>query len=152
MSRVGAAISALTFSQICSQRSSITSPAPQLSRRGAKRQGPGVPSCTGVRPNSAAGWVTMHPVRRAVLIASVALLLVPAGGASSLPLTTRLANALAVRGNSTDASGAVAVDLATGRTLFARHADLALEPASNEKLAVAFAALHELGPSYRFRT
>ncbi|MFL5929285.1 MAG: D-alanyl-D-alanine carboxypeptidase/D-alanyl-D-alanine-endopeptidase [Gaiellaceae bacterium] len=91
-------------------------------------------------------------MRRALLLASAALLLVPAGGASSLPLTTRLANALAVRGNSTDASGAVAVDLATGRTLFARHADLALEPASNEKLAVAFAALHELRPSYRFRT
>jgi serine-type D-Ala-D-Ala carboxypeptidase/endopeptidase (penicillin-binding protein 4) len=94
----------------------------------------------------------MGCVRRALLVASVALLLVPAGGASSLPLTTRLANALAVRGNSTDASGAVAVDLATGRTLFARHADLALAPASNEKLTVAFAALHELKPGYRFHT
>jgi serine-type D-Ala-D-Ala carboxypeptidase/endopeptidase (penicillin-binding protein 4) len=94
----------------------------------------------------------MGSVRRALLVASVALLFVPAGGAGSLPLTTRLANALAVRGNSTDVSGAVAVDLATGRTLFARHADLPLAPASNEKLAVAFAALHELGPSYRYHT
>jgi serine-type D-Ala-D-Ala carboxypeptidase/endopeptidase (penicillin-binding protein 4) len=94
----------------------------------------------------------MGGVRRLLLVASVALLLVPAGAAATIPLTTRLANALAVRGNSTDASGAVAVDLATGRTLFARHADLSLAPASNEKLAVAFAALHELGTRYRFRT
>jgi len=49
-------------------------------------------------------------------------------------------------------SAAVAVDLATGRTLFARNPDLALEPASNEKLAVAYGALLELGPDYRFRT
>jgi serine-type D-Ala-D-Ala carboxypeptidase/endopeptidase (penicillin-binding protein 4) len=94
----------------------------------------------------------MGSVRRVLLVASVALLLVPAGGATSLPLTARLANALAVRGNSTDASGAVAVDLATGRTLFARHAGLALAPASNEKLTVAFAALRELGPRYRYHT
>jgi D-alanyl-D-alanine carboxypeptidase/D-alanyl-D-alanine-endopeptidase (penicillin-binding protein 4) len=76
----------------------------------------------------------------------------PAGGASLVPLPTRLANALAVPGNSSDASGAVAVDLATGHLLFARHADLPLAPASNEKLTVAFAALRELGDTYRFRT
>jgi D-alanyl-D-alanine carboxypeptidase/D-alanyl-D-alanine-endopeptidase (penicillin-binding protein 4) len=91
-------------------------------------------------------------VRRGLLIVCAALLLAPAGGASLVPLPTRLANALAVPGNSSDASGAVAVDLATGRTLFARHADLPLAPASNEKLTVAFAALRELGDTYRFRT
>jgi D-alanyl-D-alanine carboxypeptidase/D-alanyl-D-alanine-endopeptidase (penicillin-binding protein 4) len=91
-------------------------------------------------------------VRRGLLIVCVALLLAPAGGASLAPLPTRLANALAVPGNSSDASGAVAVDLATGQTLFARHADLPLAPASNEKLTVALAALRELGGTYRFRT
>jgi D-alanyl-D-alanine carboxypeptidase/D-alanyl-D-alanine-endopeptidase (penicillin-binding protein 4) len=91
-------------------------------------------------------------VRRGLLIVCAALLLAPAAGASLVPLPTRLANALAVPGNSSAASGAVAVDLATGRVLFSRHADLPLAPASNEKLTVAFAALRELGDTYRFRT
>ena len=91
-------------------------------------------------------------MRRGLLLVFAALLLAPAGGAARLPLTTRLANALAVPGNSTDQSGAVAVDLVTGRTLFGRHADLSLAPASNEKLPVSYAALRELGATYRFRT
>jgi serine-type D-Ala-D-Ala carboxypeptidase/endopeptidase (penicillin-binding protein 4) len=92
-------------------------------------------------------------VRRGlVIVCAATLLLAPAGGASLVPLPTRLANALAVPGNSSDASGAVAVDLATGHMLFARHPDLPLAPASNEKLTVAFAALRELGDTYRFRT
>jgi D-alanyl-D-alanine carboxypeptidase/D-alanyl-D-alanine-endopeptidase (penicillin-binding protein 4) len=94
----------------------------------------------------------MVAVRRGLLIVCAALLVAPAGVASLVPMPTRLANALAVPGNPSDASGAVAVDLATGRMLFARHADLPLAPASNEKLTVAFAALRELGGSYRFRT
>src|SRR5262249_26043304 len=69
-------------------------------------QGPRVPSCPGVRPNSAAGWVTMGSVRRLLLVASVALLLVPPGGAAVVPLTTRLANPLAVRGDSPRAARA----------------------------------------------
>jgi serine-type D-Ala-D-Ala carboxypeptidase/endopeptidase (penicillin-binding protein 4) len=80
------------------------------------------------------------------------LLLAPAGGASLVPLPTRLANALAVPGNSATASGAVVVDLQTGRLLFARNPDLPLAPASNEKLTVSFTALRELGATYRFRT
>jgi D-alanyl-D-alanine carboxypeptidase/D-alanyl-D-alanine-endopeptidase (penicillin-binding protein 4) len=91
-------------------------------------------------------------VRRGLLIVCAAFLLAPAGGASSLPLPTRLANALAVPGNSSDASGAVVVDLQTGQLVFARHPDLPLAPASNEKLTVSFTALHELGTAYRFRT
>jgi D-alanyl-D-alanine carboxypeptidase/D-alanyl-D-alanine-endopeptidase (penicillin-binding protein 4) len=91
-------------------------------------------------------------VRRGLLIVCLALLLAPAGGASPAPLPTRLASALAVPGNSTSASGAVVVDLQTGRLLFARHPDLPLAPASNEKLTVSFTALRELGTSYRFRT
>lgn len=92
-------------------------------------------------------------MRRGLLVICAALLLAPtAGGASLLPLTTRLANALAVPGNASSKSGAVAVDLTTGRMLFARHADLSLAPASNEKLTVSFTALRELGTAYRFRT
>ncbi len=91
-------------------------------------------------------------MRRGLLIVCAALLLAPAGGAALVPLPTRLANALAVPGNSPTASGAVVVDLQTGQLLFARHPDLPLAPASNEKLTVSFTALHELGATYRFRT
>ncbi|MFL5963889.1 MAG: D-alanyl-D-alanine carboxypeptidase/D-alanyl-D-alanine-endopeptidase [Gaiellaceae bacterium] len=91
-------------------------------------------------------------MRRGLLTVCVALLLAPAGGASLVPLPTRLANALAVPGNSSDASGAVVVDLRTGQLVFARHPDLPLAPASNEKLTVSFTALSELGATYRFRT
>lgn len=91
-------------------------------------------------------------MRRGLLIVFAALLLAPTGGAALVPLPTRLANALAVPGNSATASGAVVVDLQTGRLLFARHPDLPLAPASNEKLTVSFTALHELGATYRFRT
>jgi serine-type D-Ala-D-Ala carboxypeptidase/endopeptidase (penicillin-binding protein 4) len=84
----------------------------------------------------------------------VALLFVlaPAGRTATLPLTARLAQALAVPGYPKDTSAAVAVDLSTGKPLFMRNADLSLAPASNEKLPVTFAALRELGTSYRFRT
>ncbi len=87
-------------------------------------------------------------------LAAVALLLIvaPAGRASTLPLTARLAQALAVPGYAKSTSAAVAVDLSTGQLLFARNPDLSLAPASNEKLPVTFAALRELGGSYRFRT
>jgi D-alanyl-D-alanine carboxypeptidase/D-alanyl-D-alanine-endopeptidase (penicillin-binding protein 4) len=91
-------------------------------------------------------------LRRGLLIVFLACLLAPSSGAALVPLPTRLANALAVPGNSSAASGAVAVDLTTGRTLFARHPDLSLAPASNQKLTVSFAALQELGAFYRFRT
>src|SRR5581483_2731971 len=91
-------------------------------------------------------------LRRALLVPILALAFVPHAASGPLPLPTRLANALAVRGNSPADSGAVAIDLQNGRVLFERNADLSLEPASNEKLTVTFAALRELGAAYRFRT
>ena len=42
--------------------------------------------------------------------------------------------------------------LPSGQVVFARNADVSLEPASNEKLAVTYAALVELGAAYRFPT
>jgi D-alanyl-D-alanine carboxypeptidase/D-alanyl-D-alanine-endopeptidase (penicillin-binding protein 4) len=90
--------------------------------------------------------------KRLIAVSLAALVLAPPGGAARLPLTTRLANALAVPGLSAAASGAVAVDLDTGQTLFARNPDTPLAPASNEKLTVTLTALEELGATYRFRT
>jgi D-alanyl-D-alanine carboxypeptidase/D-alanyl-D-alanine-endopeptidase (penicillin-binding protein 4) len=72
--------------------------------------------------------------------------------AGDVPLSTRLASALAVRGNTWATSSALAVDLQSDGVVFERNADLSLAPASNEKLPITFAAMHELGLSYRFRT
>lgn len=49
-------------------------------------------------------------------------------------------------------SAAIAVDLASGTTLYTQNGSRPLEPASNEKLPVTFAALTTLGASYRFET
>lgn len=85
-----------------------------------------------------------------VLVAALAFAAQAAAG--SLPLATRLAQALTARGNPANASGVLALDVQTGDVVFSRHPDLPLAPASNEKLTVAYTALHELGASYRFRT
>ncbi len=93
----------------------------------------------------------MQSVRRGLLALVACLAFAPPANAAP-PLATRLAQALAVPGISAAQSGAIAIDLATGQTLFARNADRALAPASNEKLTVTYAALVELGTAYRFRT
>ncbi len=87
---------------------------------------------------------------RAVLVALAALAI--AAPASAAPLAQRLARAIAVPHVAPAATGAVAVDLSTGRTVFTQNPDIPLAPASNEKLPVSYAALTELGPWYRFRT
>ncbi len=48
--------------------------------------------------------------------------------------------------------GILAVSLEAGDTLFALNADMPLVPASNMKLLTAAAALHHLGPDFRYRT
>ncbi len=48
--------------------------------------------------------------------------------------------------------GVVVRDLQTGETLYRRDAERMLIPASNMKLIVSAAALHLLGPDYRFHT
>jgi D-alanyl-D-alanine carboxypeptidase/D-alanyl-D-alanine-endopeptidase (penicillin-binding protein 4) len=66
-------------------------------------------------------------------------------------LRTRLdaaLNARALRG----ARVAVRVESESGRVLFERGGELALVPASNQKILTALAALRAFGPSYRFTT
>jgi D-alanyl-D-alanine carboxypeptidase/D-alanyl-D-alanine-endopeptidase (penicillin-binding protein 4) len=50
------------------------------------------------------------------------------------------------------ASGAAVVDLETGASVYSRNAALSLLPASNEKLAVTYAALTALGPAFTIET
>jgi D-alanyl-D-alanine carboxypeptidase/D-alanyl-D-alanine-endopeptidase (penicillin-binding protein 4) len=92
----------------------------------------------------------------ALVPAALLLALLAAGPAGASPgappLATRLARALQVPHVDQRRTGALAVDLVTGSVVFARNARLSLLPASNEKLAVAYAALELLGPGYRFRT
>jgi D-alanyl-D-alanine carboxypeptidase/D-alanyl-D-alanine-endopeptidase (penicillin-binding protein 4) len=101
---------------------------------------------------------TIAAVPRRALVAFVTFVVAFSGGAAATarpdaaPIATRLARALAVPHVRASRSAAVAVELTEGRTVFARHPALALVPASNQKLAVAFAALSLLGPSYRIET
>ena len=67
-------------------------------------------------------------------------------------MSGKLAHALRTPHIDASLSAAVAVDLASGQTVFALNADTPLEPASNEKLPVTYGALVELGPTYRFHT
>jgi D-alanyl-D-alanine carboxypeptidase/D-alanyl-D-alanine-endopeptidase (penicillin-binding protein 4) len=90
--------------------------------------------------------------RRLPVVAVLALVLAAPAGAGDSPLTARLARALAVPHVSQARTGAVAFDLQTGETLFSEHDALPLAPASNEKLAVAYASLVTLGAGYRIET
>jgi serine-type D-Ala-D-Ala carboxypeptidase/endopeptidase (penicillin-binding protein 4) len=84
--------------------------------------------------------------------AVIVLALAPVGSSANVPLPTRIVQALAVPDVSARTEGVLVVDLQTGKTVFARNPDLPLAPASNEKLAVTYAALKELGPNFEFRT
>ena len=79
------------------------------------------------------------------------LLVSPASGADPT-LSSRLDRALDVPNVDPARTAALAVDLRTGAVVYSRNAALALVPASNQKLPVAYAALAQLGPGYRFHT
>ena len=84
----------------------------------------------------------------ALALAAAALLAPAAAGATSL--RARLQAALAGYGG--PGTGALAVDLDTGKVVYAHNANASLLPASNEKLAITYAALVVLGPAFRMRT
>jgi serine-type D-Ala-D-Ala carboxypeptidase/endopeptidase (penicillin-binding protein 4) len=90
--------------------------------------------------------------RRLPVVAVLALVLAAPAGAGDSPLAKRLARALVVPHVSQARTGAVAIDLQTGETVFAEHDALPLVPASNEKLAVAYSAFATLGSGYRIET
>ena len=91
--------------------------------------------------------------RRLPVVACVlALVLAAPAGAGDSPLAKRLARALAVPHVSQARTGAVALDLQTGQTVFSEHDGLPLAPASNEKLAIAYGALVALGSDFRIET
>ena len=73
----------------------------------------------------------------------------PAAPAAPLERTLR---DLVTRAALGDSVGVSVVDARTGRVLFAHHPDLALNPASNEKLITAATALTALGADFRMLT
>jgi D-alanyl-D-alanine carboxypeptidase/D-alanyl-D-alanine-endopeptidase (penicillin-binding protein 4) len=90
--------------------------------------------------------------RRLPVVVLLALVIAGPAGAGGSPLAKRLSRALAVPHISHARTAAVAFDLQTGQTLFAEHGTLSLAPASNEKLAVTYAALVGLGTAFRIET
>jgi D-alanyl-D-alanine carboxypeptidase/D-alanyl-D-alanine-endopeptidase (penicillin-binding protein 4) len=87
-------------------------------------------------------------------LAATAFLLVAAAPARAADptLRLRLERALAVPHVDPTRTAALAVDLRTGAVVYARNELLALVPASNQKLAVAYASLSLLGAGYQFHT
>lgn len=93
-------------------------------------------------------------MKRVLALAVVALSAqaVAAAAADAAPLRERLDRALTVRNVDRASTGAVVINLRTGRTVYALHASRSLVPASNQKLAIALAALDRLRPGYRIQT
>lgn len=91
---------------------------------------------------------------RAAVAVLLAALAVPASVAAAAQgsLQKQLARALRISHVDPAESGATVLDLDTGRVVFAHNAKLPLLPASNEKLAVTYAALTALGPAFRIET
>jgi D-alanyl-D-alanine carboxypeptidase/D-alanyl-D-alanine-endopeptidase (penicillin-binding protein 4) len=93
--------------------------------------------------------------RLSLLAVVVACALALVGSVEAAPqgpsaLAEKLARALRAPGVSR--SSAIAVELSSGRVIYARNPSLPLIPASNEKLAVTYAALVSFGPAYRIET
>jgi len=86
------------------------------------------------------------------LVALAAPAATPAGRTQDAQLQRRLARALHVPHVAPAQSAAVALDLASGTILFEQNPGRPLAPASNEKLPLTYAALMQLGPTYRIET
>jgi serine-type D-Ala-D-Ala carboxypeptidase/endopeptidase (penicillin-binding protein 4) len=94
-----------------------------------------------------------HVLARAVAaLGVVAAILAGPAGATNGSLPSLLSRALHAPNVSFAQSGAVAVDLSSGQVVYTHNATLPLRPASNEKLAVTYAALTALGPAFRIET
>jgi D-alanyl-D-alanine carboxypeptidase/D-alanyl-D-alanine-endopeptidase (penicillin-binding protein 4) len=89
------------------------------------------------------------PVVVALVCAAAAA---PASATGPAPVSTKLTRALSGPTLSLGRTSALAVDLATGAVVYAHNSARPVAPASNEKIPVAWAALAQLGPGYRFHT
>jgi D-alanyl-D-alanine carboxypeptidase/D-alanyl-D-alanine-endopeptidase (penicillin-binding protein 4) len=88
----------------------------------------------------------------ALILVALSAQAVVAAPTAEAGLRDRLDRALQARGVSRAATGALVINLRTGRTVYGLHRSRSLEPASNQKLAVALATLDRLGAVYRIPT
>ncbi|MDN5771387.1 MAG: D-alanyl-D-alanine carboxypeptidase/D-alanyl-D-alanine-endopeptidase [Microlunatus sp.] len=72
--------------------------------------------------------------------------------ASDSALTKRITSVMKDSRVTRGHTAAVVVDAATGREIYQRNGSRATLPASNTKIVTAAAAMHTLGPDYRFST
>jgi D-alanyl-D-alanine carboxypeptidase/D-alanyl-D-alanine-endopeptidase (penicillin-binding protein 4) len=93
-------------------------------------------------------------VRRLVylLLTTFALAAPVAAPGAQAPIQSRLEQALALAHLDQRQAAALAIDLGTGATVYARNAAQSLAPASTEKLPLSFALLVRLGPTFRIQT
>ena len=91
-------------------------------------------------------------IRRGAALVGALALAASSAQAAQAPLRVVLARALAVPHISAARSAALAVDLETGNPVFSTNELLPLAPASNEKLAITYAVLVELGPDFQIET
>jgi serine-type D-Ala-D-Ala carboxypeptidase/endopeptidase (penicillin-binding protein 4) len=92
------------------------------------------------------------PRRVLAVFLAAAFLAPPSAAAAGQPLARKLSRALAVPHVAKSRSAAVAVDLVTGEQVYAHNLTMPLIPASNQKLAVTYACLLALGPTFKFET
>lgn len=90
--------------------------------------------------------------RRLLAVFLAAAFLAPPAAAAQTPLARKLSRALAVPHVAKSRSAALVVDLTTGKPVYTHNLSLPLIPASNQKLAVTYACLLALGPTFRFGT
>ncbi len=96
--------------------------------------------------------MTVASIRLLAALTAAVSVAIAAPGAAAQTLSTRLDRALNTSGVSWSASGAMALNLSTGRVVYTRNPDKPFLPASNQKLPVTLAALHKLGPDFRIPT
>lgn len=100
-----------------------------------------------------ASSVNAAPIRLLLVLAAALSVAASAPApAAAQSLATRLDRALNTSGVAWSRSGAIALNLSNGRVAYARNPDKPFVPASNQKLPVALAALHKLGPEFRIPT
>jgi serine-type D-Ala-D-Ala carboxypeptidase/endopeptidase (penicillin-binding protein 4) len=86
-----------------------------------------------------------------LLGALLGLVAAPAAHAQPAPLVQQLRSLVADSGLG-EQVGVAVVDVDSGRPVFQHHAARLMNPASNQKLITAFAALRQLGPEFTMRT
>jgi serine-type D-Ala-D-Ala carboxypeptidase/endopeptidase (penicillin-binding protein 4) len=102
--------------------------------------------------SSARPGPTCAPKRRAAALLAALLVGAIAAPGASASLRGDLDRALRSPYVAPSLTGAIAINLNTGRVVYGHNARKSLHPASNEKLTVALTALDRLGPSFRIET